>query len=451
MIKPTISEGKNFKPLTVRLPAWVSSIKAMAEKVNLKPDRAKAVLHQFFLAWYKNEVIRKNKKLNRLPEYFAVSSEILKEIGTRDYNRYVNLFIVEKIIERKASGTGGRCYLPGSHAQLYRWVLPIGSSCGPTFRKDKVEDYTTIKSILRTRDNHQKLKLSADVEIKHQPVFEKLKEILLDTVLVDDNRNDDYTLEELQWFVVDEFAGRFHHRVSSMPKEQRKLLRFKGHEQTPLVTIDFKNSQPYFSAMVSTQALIEAHLPEFTPIVAIAERERNKPDFQLYRQLCIEGRIYELFMEAFGISPHDKLERNKLKTQLFRAVFFSRKRVYGRDKQLQGYFKSVFPSVFSFFSAIKKMNESQLPELKEIIKPKDVKFKYAGSNASHRLLSCLLQRVEARFFYRIMIPNLLKAGINPLCIHDSIMILPGHAEQAVQIIRDSFESIGLVPPTLSVE
>jgi len=448
MNNQAISIGNELKPLIVQIPIWVESVEAIAIKANLKPDRAKAVLHQFFLAWFKNEMVRKNKKVNLLPEYFAVSSEILKEIGTRDYNRYVTLLLKEKIIERKENSNGGRCYSPGRHAQLYRWVLPVNYVGIPQFRIDKITDFLTMKSILRTRDNHQKVSFKMGEERANSSIFETLKSYVLDTTII----NGDYQLiDEVNWFVVDDFGGRFHHIISSMPKEQRKFLRFKGHEQTPLVTIDFKNSQPFFSAMLSSKTLIDTLLPEFKAIMPLAEQLINKPDFLLYRQLCIEGRLYEFFLGALGIDSSNKLERDKIKETLFRAVLFSRKRVYGDDKRFKLQFQSAFPSVFSFFSAIKQMNEDELPELKSIIKPNNANFKFKQSNNSYKLLASMMQRAESRMLYQIIAPKLIEAAIKFITVHDSVMLLPGHVDEAVRIITDSFASVVLPAPALTVQ
>jgi hypothetical protein len=448
MNNQAISIGNELKPLTVQIPIWIESVEEIAIKANLKPDRAKAVLHQFFLAWFKNEMIRKNKKVNLLPEYFAVSSEILKEIGTRDYNRYVTLLLKGKIIERKENSNGGRCYSPGRHAQLYRWILPVNYVGILQFRIDKITDFLTIKSILRTRDNHQKVSFKMGEERENSSIFETLKSYVLETTII----NADYQLiDEVTWFVVDDFGRRFHHIISSMPKEQRKFLRFKGHEQTPLVTIDFKNSQPFFSAMLSSKTLIDTLLPEFKAALPLAEQLINKPDFLLYRQLCVEGRLYEFFLEALGIDPSIKVERDKIKETLFRAVLFSRKRVYGDDKRFKLHFQSAFPSVFSFFSAIKQMNEDELPELKSIIIPNNANFKFKQSNNSYKLLASMMQRAESRMIYQVIAPRLIEAGIKFITVHDSFIVLPEKVEQTNIIIRESFESICLPSPKLSIK
>jgi hypothetical protein len=143
---------EKLKALKVRIPDWIGKAESIASERGLKPDRLRAVLHQFFLAWLKNKAIRKNRKTGYASDYFPVSSEILKEVGTRDYTRYLDLLLAANIIERKRGADGQRCYMPGRHAQLYRWNSP---SCEPSFRAESITDQTTLKSVRRTRDNHQ--------------------------------------------------------------------------------------------------------------------------------------------------------------------------------------------------------------------------------------------------------------------------------------------------------
>jgi hypothetical protein len=437
---------KNKRTVTVRIPAWIDSVDSIVLGTTLKPDRLRVILHQFFLAWLKNNIIKKSKKVHHLGDYFAVSSEILKEVGTRDYARYIDLLLTGQVIERRAGGEGGRCYMPGGHAQLYRWNSPTAQ---PQFRIEKIEDFTTVKSVLRTRDHHQKIDCSINGAKESLPVFETLRDFVLDTTILGTDEIKD-VLNEINWFIVDDFGGRFHHRISNMPKEQRQYLRFKGHEDTPLKVLDLRNSQPFFTALVSSKTLIVGLLPEFRPIIVIAEKYSSKPDFLLYRDLCVTGRLYEFFLEARGIDPSNKLERNKIKELLFRAVIFSKKRVYGSDKLFQSLFKSCFPSAFSFFSEVKALDELVLPEIKHIIRPPKKKFKYAASNDSHKILPCIMQRAESRMMYKVIAPRLIADGIRFVTIHDSFMILPEDVERTQHIIRESFEGMGLPAPSLSV-
>jgi hypothetical protein len=62
----------------------------------------------------------------------------------------------------------------------------------------------------------------------------------------------------------------------------------------------------------------------------------------------------------------------------------------------------------------------------------------------------MMQRAESRIIYRVMAPRLIEQGIRFVTVHDSFMVLPGQAELTRSIIAESFESIGLPAPALSV-
>jgi hypothetical protein len=97
------------------------------------------------------------------------------------------------------------------------------------------------------------------------------------------------------------------------------------------------------------------------------------------------------------------------------------------------------------------MNEDELPELKSIIKPNNANFKFKQSNNSYKLLASMMQRAESRMIYQVIAPRLIEAGIKFITVHDSFIVLPEKVEQTNIIIRESFESICLPSPTLSIK
>jgi hypothetical protein len=155
-------------------------------------------------------------------------------------------------------------------------------------------------------------------------------------------------------------------------------------------------------------------------------------------------------MEVKGVPINDKVERDKIKEQLFRAVIYCKKRVYGADKLFQSLFKSSFPSVFSFFSDVKNLDETHLPDLSYIIKSPKKKFKYAGSNDSHKILPCMMQRAESRMIYHVIAPKLIAARIRFVTIHDSFVVQQDKVGQVQSIIKESFERLDLPTPVLNI-
>ena len=149
----TYQHEKQTRPLSVRIPVWIKSVDEIAEEYSLNPDRLRVMLHQFFLCYLKNERLRKSKSgANYLDEYFPVSSQLLRRTCTDNYKLYVDALIEEGIIECHVNKMGGKSYLPGSHAQLYRWlgISPYA------FRSETITERAVIKSVLRTRDMYAK-------------------------------------------------------------------------------------------------------------------------------------------------------------------------------------------------------------------------------------------------------------------------------------------------------
>ena len=98
--------------------------------------------------------------------------------------------------------------------------------------------------------------------------------------------------------------------------------------------------------------------------------------------------------------------------------------------------------------AVKRLNENDLPALKDIIV--ETRGKYPVSSNSHKILPCLLQRVEARTFQSIG-ARMVLADVTPVIfIHDAVVVMEGeHVDKASTIINDVFKELGLNPPKLN--
>ncbi|MFN8323957.1 MAG: hypothetical protein U0T74_14935 [Chitinophagales bacterium] len=453
--------------LSVRIPAWITSVEEIATGAGLDSSRMKILLHQLFLCYLKNSRLRRSKVgKNYIPDYFPVSSNLLKQTCTDNYRKYISALIQAGVIDRRKSEYGTSSYVVGVHAQLYRWRIGDSSHGGCSFRKETVTGYKQIKSVMRTRDQFIKECRQNAIEYSiHNPVFVQLQSYL-DDILFDAEyykiseqhcvtsdlrflESEALANKDFAWFSVDKFGNRLHHPFTTMPKEYRKHLRFQDCSDKPLIELDIKNSQPYFSSVLSSKRLINEYLIEFLPLLPYIEKFERKADFLLYRKLCVEGRLYEFLMESLSMNSKNENDRHKIKELFFASVLFSKLRVYGEKSRFREAFKSVFPSVHAMFQTIKGLDETVLPELKNIIRPTGKKFKYEKSNDAYKLVACLMQRSEATVMLQIVAPRLVEEGIKFITIHDSVMLLPEHAERAKQIIGEAFKSIALPPPTLS--
>ena len=456
-------------PLNVRIPAWINSVSAITTPHDLDEERMKVMLHQFFLCYLKNEKLRKwHKERNFLDEYFPVSSELLKNTCTKRYTKYVQALEDAGVIEKKKNKNGNASYLVGAFAQLFRWRLPATFEGTISFKIDKVHGYKQVKSVLVTRDkffkNGKQIMLERSL---NNPIYKQidtnLNNMEFDQSFIGEYEKHTITSDlkflmaeafankDLDWFSQDEFGLRLHHPITALPKIYRNRLRFKDHPKEQLAVLDIKNSQPFFSSVCMNKHLVSTYLPAFLPVLPYIEKYSKTGDFLLYSQLCTNGQIYEFFMEGMGLNLNNQKERDRIKELLCSSVLFSRLRVSKEKKRFKDYFKSCFPSVYSMFQTIKSMDETILPELKEIIRPTGVKFKYHKSNFAYKLVSCLMQRAEAAMMFQVIAPRLIETGIKFVTVHDSFIVLPEKVEHTNLVIRESFESIGLPSPTLSIK
>ncbi|MBL0309226.1 MAG: hypothetical protein IPP77_05980 [Bacteroidetes bacterium] len=460
-------DRKLQKLLNVRIPAWIDSVEDITGE-GLCPDVMRITLHQFFLSYLKNHKLRKSKKAkNFLPDFFPVSSTLLRQTCTDNYLKYVNALIDFGVVERHVSSTGGKSYVVGGHAQLYKWRIPPDYEGGYRFRRETVSKGWLVKAVLRTRDRHMKECERTAYELSlDQPVYSKLfdfyNDIEFDRSLAgasgEYQTTDDIKFLEAEaimnhefvWFKTDSYGHRLHTPITTMPKEYRKYLRFKGHPDTPFMSLDIKNSQPYFSAVFMNSRLINDYLPEFIPLLHIAEPYTRNADFLLYRRLCVEGRLYEFIMGGMGLDTKDKEARDKIKKLFFSSVLFSKTRVYGENSRFREMFRHAFSSVHKMFQDIKHADEMLLPKLRDIIRPPGKKFRYAKSNNAYTLVACLMQRSEAALMYQVVAPRLIEKGIRFVTIHDSIMCLPDDAALANKIFIEAFDTLSIPPPTISV-
>lgn len=451
-----------LKHLNVRIPCWIDSTNEIAKRHSLNPDRLRAITNQFFLSWIR---IKRMEKVpgyeidNKMKGYFPVHSKILKLIGGKGYARYVQALVNEKIIRKLTNARGNDCYEVGKHSKLFSWIgLDEKWSTQRAFRFERVTDYCCIKAILKTHDIFQKhVNYKTHLPEEMVGVINQLKaftnEILIlplpDKPFDGDEKGINLAFMqalangEIGWNTVDGFGERYHNPLTVIPKEYRKYLRFKGREDTPLVILDFSNSQPYFSSIVGNGDLLQKLLPEFLPLTQTFHTANEKEDYRLYQQLCCEGLIYEYF----------PLDRDIVKIRMFSSVLFAKKQLRSKeDREFKNQFRKLFPTVVDIAHRLRKFNEFDLPGLKEIINPIGKKRKYHGTNDSHKIMSCMMQRTESRIMFRHIVPEMIKQGIQQfLTIHDSFILLPEHEQQVRQIIADVFDSLGVSAPKVKRE
>jgi hypothetical protein len=460
------SAGKDH--LMVKIPAWLPSVENLAIEADLEPDRLRIVIHQCFLCWLSTTNSKNTKKSHFITDgYFPIYSVILRQIATDKYAKYLALLIQHGILERKTNYEGGSNYLIGVHSQLYRWCQP-DNMCGPLrFRDEKVTQYKIIKSVLRTRDRYRLEDVTVTGEKKLLPIHEALRQFVLNTTIdlkqaaaIEHNHNPTFGTDayaeldmlhlemicngDAWWASIDDFGERLHTHITNLPKRFRPAMRFKDYEDTPMVCIDIRNSQPYFSSMLAVGKIFDEILLEFHPMRKLIDELARQPDYVHYRHLCESGKFNSFLGMIRGVDPAIA------KVEFFPAVIYSMRKINPACAAMRNEFRRFFPGVYKFFMAVKRLTENDLPELQHIIK--EAKGKYRGSNNAHKILPCMMQRAEARVMYQYIAPWMLSEGIQPfLTLHDAWYVLPHHVDQTIEIIQQVFRELGVTPPVLVIK
>lgn len=457
--------GRDF--LNVKIPAWMGDVGKLAAGADLKADRLRIVLHQFFLCWLMAAKSANRKKLHLYHDgYFPVSSYILRQVATDRYFEYVALMLRLGLIEKKSGQEGGANYSPGYHSQMYRFLLPDTAGAKIKFRDETVTDYRTIKSVLKKRDRYVLDDYEDSRRLKLLPIHETLKGFVLGTIIdmdiaadIEKKLNPSFATDayaeldmlhlaaicsgDIGWHVVDSFGERYHNHIINIKKEFRPAIRFRGYEGEKLVSLDISCSQPFFLSQIASGKLFETLLQEFTPLSGLINELSKQPDYRHYRGLCEAGTFNRFLGAMRDIDP------DIAKIEFFKAVVYSKKKVGPGDVAMRNEFRRFFPGVYKFIMAVKRLNENDLPALKNIIV--ETKGKYRVGNNSHKILPCLLQRAESRMIQNIA-ARMVSEGLGPfLVIHDAFLVLPDHVDRTIGVINEAFNALDIAPPTLKLK
>ena len=234
---------------------------------------------------------------------------------------------------------------------------------------------------------------------------------------------------------VDSYGFRLHNKVSGLKGLLLPYLNMDGEE---LVGIDIRNSQPYLLSMMNTQLLEKLNKDYFNRVIPIVEQYQDEADFKQFKELCVEGKIYDYIQDCFLNEYGKELFRGEVKELVF-YVMFSESATHTdlkwkQRKELIELFYNEFPSVYSLIRDIQGIDLG----LKRI---KGNKNRYKNS-------SLLLQRIESSIVYDFLSPKLIKSDIKFSTIHDSILIKQSDHKRALEIFQETFVDLGLPVPVL---
>lgn len=258
---------------------------------------------------------------------------------------------------------------------------------------------------------------------------------------------------------VDPKGKRLHTPYTNMPKYFRKYISFNGKK---LISLDIKNSQPYFSlALFKNLYFGEVFLPfinnnhinlhhiiqnnhntHLLPyITQKINKVTNNKDVKLFFDLVTSGKFYEYLEDKVKTSDNPiirnflgpKSSRKELKSIVF-VVLFSDNRFINsptrnghQGSELKELFRSLFPNVYEIFRTIKKSQKENL--------------------------ALLLQNIEAYSILNLITKRISKErpDLFMLTIHDSIVTTVGNEDYVKRIMEEELIKIVGVVPEIDLE
>lgn len=230
--------------------------------------------------------------------------------------------------------------------------------------------------------------------------------------------------KEFQSFVIDTKGYRFHSILTQMRSSLRHALTYKGQK---LVSLDIKNSQPYFSTILLSQDFwknakthkkyknlyksINNNTNYYSSIMFSTIQEiLDRPDVQRYVNLVQNGELYHEFIKEYEKRYGSWLDHKSIKLELF-TVFFSNNYTSNNSKAL---FKELFPTIDELLRKIKFNN--------------------------YKDLSWLLQRVESEMVLDVICQqfNEIYPNIPMFTIHDSIITTVQNVMLLKQFMQNAF-------------
>ena len=271
------------------------------------------------------------------------------------------------------------------------------------------------------------------------------------------------------FFKVDEKTGRAYNNLTSLPREFRQFVSFKG---TRLMQLDIANSQPlllctlfekYWTSYQKFVQLVYSQrkdqelalnmgvfkiLNDYRKI-EIADEEKTEydghaaypaiiyltelpsvkfpSDILQYIDLTQRGKFYDEFMEYLKANGETEVpERSAFKEEFFKRVFFNsvdRTNTYLYEKWLFKWMPHVLDAIYWY------------------------------KREDYKNLSNLMQKNEATVIIKNICAELL--ALNPvpyfLTIHDSIICNKKHAKKIKQIMLNNYKTLFDLVPTIKIE
>jgi hypothetical protein len=437
---------KANKPIILNIPALF--IQALDNHLKANQPRFKYdVIYFYYIVHYilLEQIKNRNRNENEDGQYVPVNRVFLKSVTVSnifDYIKYLRngKFIISDnhyIIGKKSNGYSiNPIYLKGIDKIEVKGDCKLFNKIIKNQRRKRAH-YNRFEAFLKCMyDEFMKVDLDyqkAEEWILCQPDEVKQNAYMIALSLLKDKR--------LRYFDRNKTNNRLDTNLTNLKKELRKFI------IGDYVNIDLKNSQPFFLSMLLKSIIIQGNKQQgplcclfhysilvksfgIKSLQAISKIHhfKEKPflvNLRAFNKSVINGTLYNDFIKSYpkGIS------RDNVKIIMFK-VLFSNNKIKDKYKDFIPWEKDkeVFASVYPFiYESIK------------ILKSK-----------GHAILPVFLQKVESYIFIDCIAKELVRAGIVPLTVHDSVIVKAEHKERTIEIINKIFMENFNVIPTLDI-
>ena len=411
---------------------------------------------------------------------FSMNADILKAVIRNDYKPLLEVLTDMGYIE-KGDGKGGkenhRFYQYGSYSYLYTLKNTDVYLTEP-FINQAIQAYKE-KTIEEIRNLSDKYTLGL-IKEKHGESFLKRYITSLRSIKIEneegllkhikDLTNEsnyiyyEYVLKGLKQkdksIVKIDDAGRIYHVLTNLDRDLKQYLNID-------FTLDSKNSHPLLFNYFIFNKLGISYTSSYNISIYLVKQEYNiwvSDDHNVGRKLrkllndsnienesvakLSDDEIEYIYLTSTGqlwdeiVSNHPEMDRNEVKEEMFRAVFYSHSPIAAGNIFAMEFGKR-FPNVYKLIGDWKRKKTAD--SVIEYMKKHGLPFDKGSSS-----LSVAMMALEADIFTTIL-KRIYAKRWNAVHIHDCIIIPKdgnkNHptSEQVQQIMREVYQEFGLYP------
>ena len=398
-VSKKVSRGNSSKRITEKLNKKTFLLQFLPESIEflenqkyiffqekkLKTSYLIDIIHNMILKYY-------FKKENKFP----LNATVLKDKYGYLYNYYVKYLLSKNIIYMKSN------YKKGFSSRVYSLNDKIFRSKIKRYRNtDKVLVKKYKKKVYDSIDFSDSENYLIDKDVREKLISDLFSvniEYDRSIFFLDSLKNKDFDIYNRNVYSVDcindkhifyhfDNYGRMHTNFTILRSFIRKNCLLIDGEET--CEIDIKNSQPLFLSKL---------------ISDIGTNWVKKEEFDIFRQLTVNGNYYQYLMNVLGIK-----ERNKAKELTYKVLFGRNAGSSKADKM----FSQVFPTIHKFIKLYKK------------------------ESGDYKMMAYDLQKAESNLIYNRIIKRIMNEypEIKMITVHDSIVI----PKQWKEIVNAIFE------------